>query len=340
MSASTTAQTNSHTTPRQNQLQTLVDRCPDFPPDTTVEPADHYPADYLVDVTMVEPRVTAMLRNVGVQIAGVRPRTTETGDAFVTLYLECSDGPSPPQTPPSPAEPTSLTDHSDSHAHNNPSQSPTPATQPESESESESDSDPAPDPAPTTFDTVSASPFPVTIHTVGGREPDGSPTYIGPWTFQTKMIRDRVEGNLTGRVLNACAGKTKLHHTDEIIRNDLNPNRDADYHIDIANIDTEFDPASFGTVVLDPPFDQSQADEHYESMHARQLGPARRKLAALVAPGGVFIELGWNFHSPAAFDGWEREALHIFHRGPTLHPVFMTIDRRTTRQTSFTEFRD
>lgn len=180
---------------------------------------------------------------------------------------------------------------------------------------------------------VTAEPYSVVFHNVGGREPDGTPTHIGPWTFQTGMVRRVVEGALQGRVLNACAGKTPLRHNDEVVRNDMNPEMDADYHVDVIAIDETFQPDSFETVVFDPPYDQAQADEHYESMHDRQRGPARRKLAELVAPGGVFVELGWNDHSPAlAFDGWQREALHYYRRGPSYQPVFLTIDRLHSRQ--------
>lgn len=186
-------------------------------------------------------------------------------------------------------------------------------------------------------ETRCTEPYLVKIHRVGGRERDGSPTYIGPWTFKTRMVREVVEGWLLGRVLNACAGKTKLSHNGEIVRNDLNPERDADYHVDVCEATKHFDAHSFDTVVFDPPFDQAQADEHYESMHARQLAPARKELSHLVRPGGVFLELGWNMHSPSSFDGWTREQLHIYNRGPTLQPVFLTVDRRKTRQANLNE---
>lgn len=166
----------------------------------------------------------------------------------------------------------------------------------------------------------------------GGTTSNGDKQVFGRWTFEYQRAREFVEERLDGRVLNACAGKTKLDHDREIVRNDLNPDRDADYHIDVASIATRFDSQSFDTVVFDPPFDQAQAEEHYESMHDRQRGPSRRKLAGLVQPGGVFVECGWNMHSPGEFDGWRREEVHIFRRGPSYQPVFLTADRRESRQ--------
>lgn len=172
---------------------------------------------------------------------------------------------------------------------------------------------------------------PENIHKVGGREKDGSPTYIGPWTFRCGMVRRVVEDAMHGRVLNACAGKTRLssHAADEIVRNDINPEMDADHHHDVTAIDELFSPSSFDTVVFDPPYDQTQADEHYEGMHDRERGPARRKLAGLVRPGGTFVELGWNPHSVSdGSDEWDGEPFHLFLRGPSYQPVFLTIDHR------------
>ncbi|MXV63496.1 hypothetical protein GS429_15820 [Natronorubrum sp. JWXQ-INN-674] len=169
------------------------------------------------------------------------------------------------------------------------------------------------------------------VHNVGGREPDGSPTYIGPWTFSTKMVRDVVEEWIEGRVLNACAGKTELEHDAEIVRNDINPEMDADLNLDVTELGEHFEEESFDSVVFDPPFDQSQAKEHY-SMHDTQRGPARRLLMRLVRPGGVFIECGWNDHGPALgyAEDWYREACHRYRRGPSYQPMFLTVDRRRT----------
>lgn len=168
----------------------------------------------------------------------------------------------------------------------------------------------------------------MSIHKVGGKERGGKPAAIGRWTFQTEQVRRIVESHLEGRVLNACAGKTKLTHGNgEIVRNDLNPERDADYHYDVCGIDEYFPSDSFDTVVFDPPFDQDQADEHYDGMHASDINAARQALAELTAPGGAIVEFGWSSHGAEAYRGWSREVLTLFQRGPCLQDVIMTVDR-------------
>lgn len=177
------------------------------------------------------------------------------------------------------------------------------------------------------------------IENIGGREPDGKPAAIGRWTFQTKKVRDTLLPYLEGRVLNAFAGKTRLSDYKRGItevRNDINPDRDADYHHDAADLGDLLVEDSFDVVVLDPPFDQTQSEEHYDGMHARDMGEIRKAVKPLVKPGGCIVEFGWSLWGAADyFDGWEREEKLLFRRGiPDRRPVFMVVDRNTRRPLS------
>lgn len=181
---------------------------------------------------------------------------------------------------------------------------------------------------------------------IGGKEPNGKPSAIGRWTFKTRKVREALLPYLEGRVLNAFAGKTRLdaHKRGiEEVRNDLNPERDADYHLDAVDLGDEFDEESFDVIVLDPPFDQSQADEHYDGMHARDMGAIRKSVGPLVKPGGRIVEFGWNLWGAADyFDRWSREKELLFRRGiPDRQPVLMTVDMKSqTLLTATTEETD
>lgn len=166
---------------------------------------------------------------------------------------------------------------------------------------------------------------------VGGRNSDGSPAAISKWTFQTDLVRDRVCEHLSGKVLNACAGRTMLPHS-EVVRNDINsemPNLDSQR--DVTSLQDCYRDGEFDTIVLDPPFDSGQADEHYSGWHVSDLTAALDKLAELVAPGGVLIELGWSSHSVSCWQGWEPEQMYLFQRGPTVPDIFLTVDRKVQR---------
>ncbi|WP_226010507.1 hypothetical protein [Halomicrobium salinisoli] len=164
----------------------------------------------------------------------------------------------------------------------------------------------------------------------GGRDSDGSPRMLSRWTFQYSPARQFVEKRLKGRVLNACAGRTKLNHDGEIVRNDLNPEVDADHHLDVVELPEHFEPRTFDTVVFDPPFDQKQAEEKYDGLHASDVYGALEGFEKLVRPGGVVICFGWNSWGMRSFGAFEREETYLFQRGPIHRDVIATVDRRTS----------
>lgn len=178
-----------------------------------------------------------------------------------------------------------------------------------------------------TTNTETAEPYEISVHRMGGRDREGRANFIGRWTFQPRPIRDLVEDALEGRVLNATAGKTRLDHDGQVVRNDINPGIPADYRYDVAVIDEHLRHHGFDTVILDPPFDEGQAEQRYGGWHARDIKAARDALGQLVAPGGVFIEFGWSSRGVGCREEWEREHLHIFQR-MNLPDVFATIDRK------------
>lgn len=98
------------------------------------------------------------------------------------------------------------------------------------------------------------------------------------WTFEDDQIRRWVEMHMEPGdvILNACAGKTHLTPPENgtIIRNDANPDRDADFHVDVAELAAldELDADSIDMVVMDPPWTCYQANLRYESRHVDQSG--------------------------------------------------------------------
>ena len=81
-------------------------------------------------------------------------------------------------------------------------------------------------------------------------------TPLWKYTFSNKRIREWVEANVEGEVLNLFAGTTLLN-CDEI-RNDLREDMPADYHMDALDCVNYFTRVEsnikFGTVLLDPPY--------------------------------------------------------------------------------------
>lgn len=176
--------------------------------------------------------------------------------------------------------------------------------------------------------------YPIYLHNVGGKEPNGKPTRIGKWTFGTKMVRDVILDYAQGRVLNACAGETELQKRGcEFVRNDIDESKNADLHVDVREIHNHFDLQSFDWAILDPPFDPGRAEKLYKGWHGQEYANARDAVGKLVRPGGGLIELGWNSWSMADMDGWERVEHHLYRQASFKADVHLTIDRRIHQKT-------
>lgn len=162
----------------------------------------------------------------------------------------------------------------------------------------------------------------------GGTNRDGSKQVFGRWTFEYQPARQFVENRLNGRVLNACAGKSVLDYDGEIVRNDLNPEMDADYHLDVCEFADYFPRQSFDTVVFDPPFDDLQAADKYDSLRADSVLEAFQQFSELVRPNGCVITFGWNSWGMRSHEIFDREETVLFQRGPVKRDIIACVDRR------------
>ena len=148
------------------------------------------------------------------------------------------------------------------------------------------------------------------------------------WTFQSDKIRGWVEQWLEGRVLNACAGKTRLQHDGEIVRNDIDEQRDADFHVDVTEIADHFDRCSFDTIVFDPPYSEYQSTTKYNGKSVGSAALAKRQFHELLRPGGVVIQFGFTTTNMPMELGYQREAVAVFNTLGQMKDYLGTVDRR------------
>jgi hypothetical protein len=148
------------------------------------------------------------------------------------------------------------------------------------------------------------------------------------WTFQSKKIRRWVEERLHGRVLNACAGKTKLAHDHEIVRNDIDEERDADLHVDVCEIADHFDAESFDTVVYDPPFTQNQASRSYDGREVGDDALAKRQFDTLLRPGGRVIQFGYTTTCMPMSLPYTRREVAVFNTLGRMNDYLAVVDEK------------
>ena len=131
-------------------------------------------------------------------------------------------------------------------------------------------------------------------------------------TFTSTKIRNWVEQNLHGRVLNTCAGTTKLKHRD-IIRNDINPTHDADLHHDVAELGEVLEDKSFDVIIYDPPYSEHQAKETYGIADGLPDPEAvASSLDSLLKPSGTIIQWGFSTTPLPLFNGYRTNKVAIW----------------------------
>lgn len=147
------------------------------------------------------------------------------------------------------------------------------------------------------------------------------------WTFRSDKIREWVESWCKGRVLNACAGKTHLQ-LEDVVRNDINPKRDADHHEDVADLSDVLGADCFDTIVFDPPFSENQADESYEGHNIENTAAVMRVFHRMLRPGGRVVQMGFTTTCMPAKLGYVRRAVCVFNTLGRQADWLGTVDER------------
>jgi len=158
------------------------------------------------------------------------------------------------------------------------------------------------------------------------------------FTFEAKQTRKWVESKLTGRVLNAFAGETELKHSGEIVRNDANPDRPADYHMDANELGSVLERNSFDAIIHDPPWSARQAEESYEGFQAGEVGQTMKLYDRLLKPGGIVIGLGFTATLMPKRLGYSRDEMAIFEVIGRGDDYLGAVDRK--QNTTFDEYAD
>lgn len=148
------------------------------------------------------------------------------------------------------------------------------------------------------------------------------------WTFSPPKVRKFVEDHLEGRVLNLFAGKTELRHDGEVVRNDIDEDRDADYHFDAIHVRDHFPDNSFDTVILDPPFSEIQSRKRYNGEHAGKFKHIRDEVAEIVRPGGKTITFGYHSTGMSMTRGFEKEEIALICHGGRFPDTVSVVERR------------
>ena len=149
------------------------------------------------------------------------------------------------------------------------------------------------------------------------------------WTFGDDQVRDWAESRLRGDVVNVCAGKHRLDHDGQVVRNDIDEAMEADYHVPLTELPDVLE-RRFDTVVYDPPWSDYQAQDKYDLPPGKinQTAADKDALDALCRGDGRVISVSytaWVMPSRLGYDWTDGAAFQPYGRRTAF---FGCVDRR------------
>jgi hypothetical protein len=145
------------------------------------------------------------------------------------------------------------------------------------------------------------------------------------YTFSVKPIRDWVERSCEGNVLNLFAGKTLLNVNE--IRNDLDLEIPANFHLDALDFLRSWKGPRFHTILLDPPYAYRKSMELYKGIVCSPFRQLKDAIGNCIQPEGIVITFGYHSIVMGKTRGYDLERLALFSHGGAIHDTIASIER-------------
>lgn len=144
------------------------------------------------------------------------------------------------------------------------------------------------------------------------------------YTFQVRPIKQWVESNCRGYVLNLFAGKTKLN-LDEI-RNDLDPEAYSHYKLDALEFVRSWEGEKFDTIILDPPYAYRKSMEIYKGIKCSPFRQLKDAIPSILKKGGKVITFGYHSNTFGINRGFTVHKIALFSHGGAIHDTIASVE--------------
>lgn len=151
-------------------------------------------------------------------------------------------------------------------------------------------------------------------------------TPLNKYTFSVRPIREWVEKNSCGKVLNLFAGKTRLN-LDEF-RVDKDETMDADFYGDAFDFISQCKD-KFDTIILDPPYAYRKSMEMYNGHKASRFNKVKDLLSERLNKGGRVITFGYHSVSMGKTRGFKQDKILLMSHGGAIHDTIAVIESIT-----------
>lgn len=157
-------------------------------------------------------------------------------------------------------------------------------------------------------------------------------------TFSIPPLRLFVEHAIEGRpaVCDPFVGLSPFR--DRCVSNDLNPEIDADFHMDALTFLKSREAGEFDAMLFDPPYSPRQVSECYkkldmtvnmETTQASFWSRLKVEIGRTVKCGGVVVTCGWNSGGIGQKYGFEMTNILLVAHGGWHNDTIVTLERKT-----------
>jgi hypothetical protein len=151
-------------------------------------------------------------------------------------------------------------------------------------------------------------------------------TNLRRYTFESPKVKQWVEHQSKGLVLNLFAGKTKLSCNE--VRNDADIKMIADYHKDALDFVLEYRGDPFETVILDPPYSYRKSMELYNGNRNSRFKLIADNLPRITTASASIISFGYHSTFMGKRRGYELKEMCIFAHGGAQHCTIAIVEQK------------
>lgn len=163
------------------------------------------------------------------------------------------------------------------------------------------------------------------------------------WTFTIKPIKDLIFRHISsGGIgwIDPYAGE----NSPAEIKNDLNPERNTQFHLDALDFLRTFKDKSVDGVLFDPPYSPRQVSECYKGfgmkvgMKTTQTtfwSNQKDEIARIIKPGGKVLCFGWNSMGCGMSRGFSMTEILLVPHGGGKNDTIVTVEIKDDEKTLF-----
>lgn len=156
-------------------------------------------------------------------------------------------------------------------------------------------------------------------------------------TFSIKPIKELILRYISGKWLDPFSRNSPYEIRKYCITNDLNPEFEADYHMESLDFLNQMNGKKFDGILFDPPYSPRQISECYKGVgrpvHMKDTqssfyGDRKKAAAALIKQGGYSISFGWNSGGMGKSNGFQLVEILLVAHGGAHNDTICTVERK------------